>query len=100
MVVIPMYSHTGQGEALVIVLAVLLYVPVIAFFLWSLYLLCIYKMKDMPTEMDNVCKDLGGRVAQAIFPQSSDLTEVARTAAGTKWAQHPRIRREVEKVTV
>lgn len=100
MVVIPMYSSSGQGEALVIILAVLLYVPCTFFFSWSLVLLFNFKVRGNPSEVDKVCKDLGGRVTHALFPYSSDLTEVARLAAGSAWVQHSKIGREVPRVTV
>lgn len=100
MVVIPMYSFSGQGEALVIIFAMLLYFPCIVFFSWSLYLLFNFKVKGIPVEVDKVCQDLGGRVTHTLFPDSSDLTEVARRAAGSAWVQHSKIRREVQQLSV
>lgn len=82
MMVAPIYKTTGQGAPIFVIIVSLCYVPCLFFVLWATYLMLQLKFNDDPSDLSLVCPDLGGRVAEKVFPSSGKtFIEVARVAA-------------------
>merc|ERR1712032_225264 len=95
LVVAPLYTATGEGEALIYAIIFVSYGLMFGLLAYAAYFVFLLKVKEQATKLDDVLADVGGKVVEplpttgplmnivdAVGGKGKETTEEAQTNAG------------------